>query len=98
MSQAAFVVAQAADLLALINSAVQKALARATDASQQLTPGDLMRLASTIRIMEALMKVCCPRCPHLPATGCSPTDHIPRQTTEINHHIDRLPRQTTISY
>ena len=61
---------QAGDLLGVVHSALQKALARAVDVQHPLASGDVVRLASTIRIMEALLKArCCARSGPTPRHG-----------------------------
>lgn len=48
---------QAADIQARVTELMRGALAHAADPKEPLQPGDLLRLAATVRVLEALAEV-----------------------------------------
>lgn len=48
---------QAKDIQARVTELMRGALARAADPKEPLQPGDLLRLAATVRVLEALAPV-----------------------------------------
>lgn len=50
---------QAAGIQARVTEVMRGALARAADPKEPMAPGDLLRLAATVRVLEALAPVRC---------------------------------------